>query len=113
LLFSSISDEIDVSPWLIGSATLAALLYWAFGLTVATQSRDRMTATQTALVGLVGETKGELRPEGPVHVKGTLWRARSVDGPIPSGTRVRVRGVDGLTLRVQPELEADPERDES
>jgi membrane-bound serine protease (ClpP class) len=71
-----------------------------------------MTATQTALVGLVGETKGELRPEGPVHVKGTLWRARSVDGPIPAGTRVRVRGVDGLMLRVQPEVEADPEHDE-
>lgn len=112
LLFSGVSDEIDLSPWLIGSAAVAALLYWAFGLTVATQSRDRMTATQTALVGLVGETKGELRPEGPVHVKGTLWRARSVDGPIPAGTRVRVRGVDGLTLRVQPEVEADPEHDE-
>jgi membrane-bound serine protease (ClpP class) len=112
LLFSGVSDEIDLSPWLIGSATVAALLYWAFGLTVATQSRDRMTATQTALVGLVGETKGELRPEGPVHVKGTLWRARSVDGPIPAGTRVRVRGVDGLMLRVQPEVEADPEHDE-
>ena len=112
LLFSGVSHEIDLSPWLIGSATVAALLYWAFGLTVATQSRDRMTATQTALVGLVGETKGELRPEGPVHVKGTLWRARSVDGPIPEGTRVRVRGVDGLMLRVQPEVEADPEHDE-
>jgi membrane-bound serine protease (ClpP class) len=112
LLFSTVSDEIDLSPWLIGSATVAALLYWAFGLTVATQSRDRMTATQTGLVGLVGETKGELRPEGPVHVKGTLWRARSVDGPIPAGTRVRVRGVDGLMLRVQPEVEADPEHDE-
>jgi membrane protein implicated in regulation of membrane protease activity len=45
-------------------------------------------------------------------VKGTLWRARSVDGPIPTGTRVRVRGVDGLMLRVQPEVEADPEHDE-
>jgi membrane-bound serine protease (ClpP class) len=113
LLFSGVSDEVDVSPWLIGSAAVAAVLYWAFGLTVATQSRDRMTATQTALVGLVGETKGDLHPEGPVHVKGTLWRARSVDGPIPAGTRVRVRGVDGLTLRVQPEPEAGPERDES
>lgn len=112
LLFSGVSDEIDLSPWLIGSATVAALLYWAFGLTVATQSRDRMTATQTALVGLVGETKGELHPEGPVHVKGALWRARSVDGPIPAGTRVRVRGVDGLMLRVQPETEGDPEHDE-
>jgi membrane protein implicated in regulation of membrane protease activity len=52
----------------------------------------------------VGETRGELTPEGPVFVKGTLWRGRSTDGPIAAGTRVRVRGVDGLILRVQ----ADP-----
>ena len=47
--------------------------------------------------------------EGPVFVKGTLWRGRSVDGPISAGSRVRVRGVDGLILRVQPDPPpADP-----
>ena len=55
------------------------------------------------IVGMVGETRGELNPEGSVHVKGTLWRGRSADGSIPAGTRVRVRGVDGLVLRVTPE----------
>jgi membrane-bound serine protease (ClpP class) len=109
LTFSGVADEIDVSPWLVGSAAVAALLYWGFGLTVAVQSRDRITATQTGLVGLVGETRGDLRPEGPVHVKGALWRGRSADGPIPAGTRVRVRGVDGLTLRVEPEPEPGSE----
>lgn len=103
LVFAGVADQIDVSPWLIGSFALAALLYWGFGLTVAVQSRDRLTSTQTGLVGLVGETRGELKPEGPVYVKGTLWRGRSTDGSIPAGTRVRVRGVDGLILRVQPE----------
>ncbi len=104
LVFSGVADQIDVSPWLIGGSTLAALLYWGFGLTVAVQSRDRLTSTQQGLVGLVGEARGELTPEGPVFVKGTLWRGRSTDGPIAAGTRVRVRGVDGLILRVQ----ADP-----
>jgi membrane-bound serine protease (ClpP class) len=103
LVFGGVADEIDVSPWLIGSAAVAALLYWGFGLTVAVQSRERVTSTQKGLVGLIGETRGELKPEGPVYVKGALWRARSADGPIPAGTRVRVRGVDGLILRVQPE----------
>ena len=44
--------------------------------------------------------------QSSVFVKGTLWRGRSIDGPIAPGTRVRVRGVDGLILRVEPE--ADP-----
>lgn len=102
-LFSGVSDAIDISPWLIGSFALAALLYWGFGLTVAVQSRDRLTSTQRGLIGLVGEARGELKPDGPVFVKGTLWRGRSSDGPIPAGSRIRVRGVDGLILRVEPE----------
>jgi membrane-bound serine protease (ClpP class) len=103
LVFGGVADEIDVSPWLIGSFSVAAFLYWGFGLTVAVQSRDRLTTTQRGLVGLVGEARGELKPDGPVFVKGALWRGRSSDGPIPAGSRIRVRGVDGLILRVELE----------
>jgi membrane-bound serine protease (ClpP class) len=108
LTFRGVSPQIDVSPWLAGFLTLASLLYYGFALTVALQSRDRITSTQRGLVGLPGEARGELRPEGPVFVKGALWRGRTVDGPIPAGTRVRVRGVDGLILRVEPEPGAGP-----
>jgi membrane-bound serine protease (ClpP class) len=103
LVFGGVADEIDVSPWLIGSFSVAAFLYWGFGLTVAVQSRDRLTTTQRGLVGLVGEARGELSPDGPVFVKGALWRGRSSDGHIAAGSRIRVRGVDGLILRVEPE----------
>jgi len=103
--FRGVSDLIRVSPWLIGSSALAVFLYFGFGLTVAVQSRERVTSTQKGLVGLVGETRGNLDPEGPVFVKGTLWRGRSQAGAIAAGTRVRVRGVDGLILRVEPEPE--------
>jgi membrane-bound serine protease (ClpP class) len=103
LVFGGVADEIDVSPWLIGSFSVAAFLYWGFGLTVAVQSRDRLTTTQRGLVGLVGEARGELKPDGPVFVKGALWRGRTSDGPIPAGSRIRVRGVDGLILRVEQE----------
>ena len=103
LVFGGVAQAIDVSPWLIGACSVAAFLYWGFGLTVAVQSRDRLTSTQRGLVGLVGEARGELRPDGPVFVKGALWRGRSSDGPIPAGSLIRVRGVDGLILRVEQE----------
>jgi membrane-bound serine protease (ClpP class) len=109
LTFASVADEIDVSPWLIAFTALGAVLYWGFGLTVAVQSRDRITSTQQGLVGLVGETRGELKPEGPVFVKGAMWRGRTMNGPIAPGTRIRVRGVDGLILRVQPDPPAGEE----
>jgi membrane-bound serine protease (ClpP class) len=109
LVFRDVSPAIRVSPWLIGFAALASFLYYGFALTVAVQSRERITSTQKGLVGLVGETRGNLDPEGPVFVKGTLWRGRSQAGSIPQGTRVRVRGVDGLILRVEAEPEAPVE----
>ncbi|MFL5767992.1 MAG: NfeD family protein [Actinomycetota bacterium] len=105
LAFRNVAPAIQISPWLIGATAVASLLYYGFGLTVAIQSRERITSTQRGLVGLPGETRGELAPEGPVYVKGTLWKGRSSNGPIPPGTRIRVRGVDGLILRVEPEEE--------
>lgn len=101
--FGDVAPAIDVSPWLIGGASLSAALYYGFALTVAMKARERIVSTQVGLVGLVGETRGALNPEGPVYVKGTLWRGKSSNGPIPPGTKVRVRGVEGLILRVEPE----------
>jgi membrane-bound ClpP family serine protease len=63
---------------------------------------------QRGLIGLVGEARGALAPDGPVFVKGALWRGRAVGERIEAGTAVRVRGVDGLILRVEAEL-ADPD----
>lgn len=100
LLFRGVSSQIDLSAWQIGALTLASLLYYGFALTVAVQSRDRITSTQRGLVGLVGEARGDLHPEGAVYVKGTLWRGRAVDGEIERGTPIRVKGVDGLVLQV-------------
>jgi len=105
LAFRNVAPAVAISPWLIGGTVVASFLYYGFGLTVAIQSRERITSTQRGLVGLPGETRGELAPEGPVFVKGTLWKGRSSNGPIPPGTRIRVRGVDGLILRVEPEEE--------
>ncbi len=109
LLYSGVAPVIRISPWLIGATTVATFLFYGFGLTVATQSRDRIVSTQRGLIGLTGEARGRLAPDGPVYVKGALWRGRTLGLPIDPGTKVRVRGVDGMVLRV--EADADP-RDE-
>jgi membrane-bound serine protease (ClpP class) len=103
LAWRNVDPSIGISPWLIGGAVLASLLYYGFALTVALQSRDRIVGTQRGLVGLVGEARGRLAPDGPVFVKGALWRGRTDGDPIEAGTPIRVRGVDGLILRVAVE----------
>jgi len=103
LVYRDVADAIRISPWLIVGAVVASWLYYGFALTVAVQSRDRIISTQQGLIGLVGEARGRLAPDGPVHVKGAMWRGRSLGEPIAPGTKVRVRGVDGLVLKVEPE----------
>ena len=108
LAWSYVAEPIRISPWLIGGAVVAAFLYYGFALTVATQSHDRIVSTQRGLIGLAGEAKGRLAPDGPVEVKGATWRGRATGEPIDPGTKIRVRGVDGLVLRVEAEP-AEPE----
>lgn len=103
LLYRGVAPPIRISPWLIVGMTIASLLYYGFGLTVAIQSRDRILSTQRGLIGLVGEARGRLAPDGPVYVKGALWRGRSVGDPIDQGSSIRVRGVEGLILQVEAE----------
>jgi membrane-bound serine protease (ClpP class) len=109
LMYGSVADPIRISPWLIGGVVVATILYYGFGLTVALQSRDRIWEAQQGLIGLVGEARGRLAPDGPVHVKGTMWRGRSVGDPIDPGAKVRVRGVDGMVLRVEAEPAGETE----
>jgi membrane-bound serine protease (ClpP class) len=107
LAWGGVDASIRISPWLIGGAIVASLLFYGFALTVALQSRDRIVGTQRGLIGMVGEARGRLAPDGPVFVKGALWRGRTNGDPIDPGTPIRVRGVDGLILRVDEEPE-DP-----
>jgi membrane-bound serine protease (ClpP class) len=54
-----------------------------------------------ALVGETGIARGALTPEGQVLVHGELWRAVARGTPVEEGARVRVVGVNGLTLTVE------------
>lgn len=103
LAWRGVAPAIDLAPWLIVLATLGGLLFFGFGMTVALKARERVRTAQVGLVGLVGDVRSDLNPEGGVYVKGAIWRARSTDGFIPRGTRVRVKGIDGLILRVEEE----------
>lgn len=79
--------------------TLTALLFFvlAKGLT-AQRYRPRPLTT---LVGLVGEARDDLNPEGWVFVHGELWWARAEEPPIARGEAVEVVAQEGRKLRVR------------
>jgi membrane-bound serine protease (ClpP class) len=63
-----------------------------------TQRHKAQVGVET-LLGRVVEVSQECRPLGYVRVQGELWQARCADGARP-GERVRITGLDGLTLEV-------------
>ena len=64
--------------------------------------RRKPVTGRDSLIGSQAQTRSALEPTGMVYLNGELWRATSVDGPVPPGRIVRVVGVDGLLLRVEP-----------
>jgi membrane-bound serine protease (ClpP class) len=52
------------------------------------------------LIGDIGVSKSRLAPEGKVFVHGELWNAVA-NGTIEPGAKVRVVGIDHLTLKVE------------
>jgi len=56
----------------------------------------------TGMIGEIGVARTALAPEGQVLVRGEYWDAVA-DSSVNVGTRVRVKAVEALKLRVEPE----------
>ena len=62
------------------------------------------TIGRESMVGELGTATADVAPEGTVEVQGAPWKARTNRAtPITRGDRVRVVGIDGLLLEVEPE----------
>ena len=84
-----------------GWLTFAAVVMLLARLAVAAQ-RQPPVMGQAAMIGEPGEALSAIAPEhaGQVATRGEIWSATSGE-PIPKGARVRVTGVDRLTLIVR------------
>lgn len=71
----------------------------AIGLGIKAQ-RKKPTTGQEGLVNEEGEATSDLNPIGYIRIHGELWDAESIDGLINKGTKVNVKEVHGLKLKV-------------
>jgi len=67
--------------------------------------RAKVTTGSSGMIGLIRRAETAIAPEGTIFVRGELWKARSKMSIAP-GESVRVTGMDGLTLDVEPEKDA-------
>jgi membrane-bound serine protease (ClpP class) len=80
--------------------TTAGLFLFVVGTAVRSLRRKPVSGRE-GLLGAIGTVKARIDPVGTVFVQGTLWSARSTV-PIETDVTVRVIGVEGLRLTVEP-----------
>jgi membrane-bound serine protease (ClpP class) len=105
-------DNADaIGAGLIAGGVIAIGAFAVISRKVLAAHREAPQSGKEDLVGQNGDVRVAVDPVGQVFVDGALWRARPADGqgPISTGTRVRIESVDGLTLIVRPASEPNKE----
>ena len=97
--------EFTVSPILIVAAILLSLAYFFLLVRGLLQMRAHRSTTLpiATLVGAGGTAQTLIAPTGIAYAGGEAWSARSRQGKIKPGSTLRVVGVEGLELIVEPE----------
>jgi membrane-bound serine protease (ClpP class) len=102
ILFDSEAGHYRVSLAVIGAvATLTAAFFFIAGRAVLRSYRRPVVTGREQLLGSFGEALEDFESTGSVRVHSELWNART-SRPLRKGDRVKVLGVQGLILAVEP-----------
>ena len=96
------SVRIHLTTALAVTIPFALITIFLMSLVIKAQTNKVLTGLST-LVDEIGVARTPLSPEGQVFIRGEYWHAIG-SSEIAEGTKVRVTGVHGLTLRVEPAL---------
>lgn len=98
-------DGVSIGWLPLVSGVVGVVLMMLAGLPATVRSRfSTPTVGRESMIGELGEAVAEASPDGVVRVRDALWPARTNRAtPIGVGQRVRVIGIDGPLLEVEPE----------
>ncbi len=100
ILFNSPLYRVSLAA--VVAVALVTGLFFAFAIAKVVQAQRRPAMTgREGLIGQIAQARTALDPDGTVFVKGELWHATAVDGPLPAGERVEIVAVDGFRLKVK------------
>jgi membrane-bound serine protease (ClpP class) len=91
---------IDIS--VIVTFTLTSIIVFIFLVGMALKARRRpVVSGLEQMVGGVGRVMADFKQKGPVMIHSESWTA-TTDTPLKKDQQVKVTGMDGLTLHVEP-----------
>jgi membrane-bound serine protease (ClpP class) len=83
------------------SVASAAVVFFTVWLALKARRRP-VVSGHAEIIGASGTALSDFEREGWAQVRGETWRVVSA-APLASGQKLRVSGIDGLTLRVEPD----------
>jgi membrane-bound serine protease (ClpP class) len=102
-LFDTSVPGVSVSWWVIVPVAAFATFFFLVVIRAAMRLRHQGATTRDEqLVGVEGVVLRDLRPLGVVQIASEHWTAEAVRGTPRKGDRVRVVGMEGLKLTVEP-----------
>jgi len=102
--------DVTVSPWLVAAVVAIGIVYaWVLVRALMQMRRGGGIANPpvVALVGAAGTAQTLIAPTGIAYAGGESWSARTRTMDINAGTPLRVVGVEGLELIVEPDAGDD------
>lgn len=102
LLLVNGPPEVRIHLWTAFAVSIPFAIITLFLVSLVVRARRAKVLTGVSgLVDEIGVARTDISPEGRVFVHGEYWHAVSTT-PIPAGSRVRITGIDGLTVHVEP-----------
>lgn len=99
-----IAEGINLALLLVTVFLIAGTFAFVLRKIVDARRRPYAAGEDSVLIGRTASVREALAPSGMVFVDGALWQATltSTGDTVPAGSTVRVVGMDGLRLRVEP-----------
>jgi len=104
--------QVELNPILVAFPLIIAIGFMVLVMRGAIEIRRRASPTEpmVALIGASGTAQTPIAPTGIAQAHGEAWTARSRRGTIRPGEALRVVGVDGLELIVEPAAAPNPDQ---
>ena len=102
MLLDAASPGFGPSWWLVGGVALMSAAFFMTVVSLALRARRRpVVSGREQMIGAVGEALSTFKTDGRVRVHGEEWQART-RLPLVRGQKVKVVGMEGLVLSVEP-----------
>lgn len=112
MLYGGSHPAIRLSWWAAIGGIVMTVLFFVSVMTSAIRARTaRPLPGADGILEAVGVARTDIAPDGQVMARGTLWRARTLGAAIGQGTAVKVKGISGLMLMVEPTNETPAQSD--